>query len=57
MSIKELRNTVDKIIIRYSDFDNKKNIINKIMGEVMKTARNRIDGKIVREIVERKINV
>ena len=55
MSIKELKKVVDKIIMEYKS-NKKKNIpFNSIMGEVMKTARNRIDGRIVAETVKNKL--
>ena len=32
-------------------------LFNRIMGEVMKTARNRIDGKLVNEVVKNKMGL
>ena len=53
MTIEELKKAVDETIVQFS---NPKNLNFKaIMGEVMKTARNRIDGKLVKEIVEKKL--
>jgi len=55
ISVKELENVVDKVLNQYS----KKNKINRplktIMGEVMKVVRTRIDGKIVKEVLEAKL--
>jgi len=55
ISVKELENIVDKVLKEY--VKNKK--INRpfktIMGEVMKVSRNRIDGKLVKEVLENKL--
>ena len=53
---KELVNIVDKSIMKFTNNNNK--IIrpfNTIMGEIMKSARCRVDGEIVKELVEEKI--
>jgi len=55
MSAKELQIVVDEALTRYSN-PKKIRIPFKItMGEVMKIARNRMDGKLVAEVVETKL--
>ena len=55
MSIKELEEEVDKIIAQYSNPKIGKQTLKCIIGNVMKVARNRIDGKLVMEIVTKKL--
>ncbi len=57
ISIKELKNIVDEVLTQYSS-PKKNNIqFKRIMGEIMKVARNRIDGKLVKELVEAKLDM
>jgi glutamyl-tRNA(Gln) amidotransferase subunit E len=51
MSIEEIHNVVGKIIGHYSNPNNTNRSIKVIMGEVMKVARDRIDGKLIKEVV------
>jgi len=55
MSPKELDVEINKILKQYSSLK-KNRPLKTIMGEVMKTVRNRIDGKIVKEALEKKYN-
>ena len=55
MSVEELKNVVDEAIAKYSNPKKTGKPFKIIMGEVMKNARNKIDGKLVKEIVETKI--
>jgi glutamyl-tRNA(Gln) amidotransferase subunit E len=55
MSFGELEIIVDNAINVKSNPKNKKVSFSMVMGEVMKTARNRIDGKIVKDVVEKKL--
>jgi len=54
MSPKELHVEINKVLKQYSGLK-KNRPFKTIMGEVMKTARNRIDGEIVKEALEKKI--
>ncbi len=54
MSLKELQTVVDDVLVQYSNLKKINHPFKIIMGEVMKTARNRIDGKLVNEIVKTK---
>jgi glutamyl-tRNA(Gln) amidotransferase subunit E len=53
LAVEELKKSVDKTIKKSPNPRNLK--LKPVMGEVMKTTRNRIDGKIVKEIVEKKL--
>lgn len=53
MSMEELDMAVGKVLDQYPNRGEKRHSFGFIMGEVMKYARNRIDGKIVKEAVER----
>jgi len=55
MSIEELEMEVDKVIGQYSNPKNTKRSINVIIGEVMKVVRNRVDGKLVKDVVTNKL--
>ena len=55
MSDEELQNAVDEALNQYSNPKKASNLFKIIMGEVMKSARNRIDGKLVAEVVETKL--
>jgi len=57
MSIEELQNVVDEVLAQYSNPKKTNRPFKIIMGEVMKVARNRIDGKIVKEVVETKLGI
>ena len=53
MSVEDLDITINKVLTHYSHPKNNRPF-KTIMGEVMKTARNRIDGKVVKEALEKK---
>jgi Glu-tRNA(Gln) amidotransferase subunit E-like FAD-binding protein len=55
LSMEELQKEVDKVIDQYSNPKNIKRSINIIIGEVMKVTRNRVDGKLVKEVVTKKL--
>jgi len=55
MSIEELQNVVDEALTRYSNPKKISSPFKITMGEVMKIARNRMDGKLVAEVVETKL--
>ena len=55
ITIKELEKTIDKVIDEFKKKNKLDRPLNTIMGEVMKTARNNIDGKIVKETLEKKL--
>jgi len=55
MSIEELQNVVDEALTQYSNPKKINRPFKIAMGEVMKVARNRIDGKLVKEVVETKL--
>jgi len=55
MSIEELQNVVDEALTRYSNPKKISSPFKITMGEVMKIARNRMDGKLVAELVETKL--
>ena len=57
MKLQELKNIVDKVVKKYSNGNKTITSVNYIMGETMKFARNRIDGKIVMEVVKKKMNL
>jgi glutamyl-tRNA(Gln) amidotransferase subunit E len=54
MSLEELQNVVDEVLARYSNLKKINHPFKIIMGEVMKIVRNRIDGKLVNEVVKTK---
>jgi len=55
MSIEELQNVVDEVLAQYSNPKKIDRPFKTIMGEVMKVARNRIDGKLVKDVVKTKL--
>ena len=55
MSIEELENVVDKVIAQHSNPKKLKHPFRVIMAEVMKIAQNRINGKLVREVINEKL--
>jgi glutamyl-tRNA(Gln) amidotransferase subunit E len=55
LSIDKLENVVDEVLLQFSNPKNMSRPFNIIMGEVMKVARNRIDGKLVKELVNKKL--
>lgn len=55
MSVEELKVIVNDRLKEKSNPKNKKVRFSAVMGEVMKTARNRIDGKIVKDVVEKNL--
>ncbi len=55
MSIEELQRVVDEALTRYSNPKKISSPFKITMGEVMKIARNRMDGKLVAEVVETKL--
>ena len=55
MSVEELQHVVDEIIAKCNDLKNSDESVKTIMGNVMKIARNRIDGKIVKDAVKTKL--
>ena len=54
MFLEELQNVVDEVLAQYSNLKKINRPFKIIMGEVMKIARNRIDGKLVNEVVKTK---
>ncbi|OYT28761.1 Glu-tRNA(Gln) amidotransferase GatDE subunit E [Thermoplasmatales archaeon ex4572_165] len=57
MSIEELKNVIDESLTRYSNPKKISSPFKITMGEVMKIARNRIDGELVAEVVKTKLRV
>ena len=55
MSIEELEKVVDKVILLHSNPKKPKHSFRVIMAEVKKVAQNRIDGKLVREVINEKL--
>jgi len=55
MSIEELQNVVDEVLAQYSNPKKIDGSVETIMGKVMKFARNRIDGKLVKDVVKTKL--
>jgi len=55
MSPQELKKLVDSLSNQYFNSKEKQPSLDMIMGEVMKTTRNRIDGKLVKQAVQNKI--
>lgn len=55
LSIDKLGNVVNEVLLQFSNPKNMSRPFNIIMGEVMKVARNRIDGKLVKELVNKKL--
>lgn len=55
MSIEELQNVVDEVLAEYSNPKKIGRPFKIAMGEVMKFARNRIDGRLVKEVVKTKL--
>jgi len=51
----EIKEIVEKILLNYSNTKKEKISLNQIMGEVMDIIRYRVDGKIVKEVVELKL--
>jgi len=56
MTINDLTKLVTKEISKYPKVKKTEKIKKIIMGEVMKTAKNRIDGKLVYEVIESKLS-
>ena len=56
MSIKELENALNEIITQYKKPKNVMPRFGVIMGKIMKVARNRIDGRVVKDMVVIKLN-
>jgi len=57
MSIEELQKVVDEVSAQYSNPEKTGSLFKVIMGKVMKVARNRIDGKLVKEVVGAKLGI
>jgi len=57
MSIKELQKVVDEIIVEFSNPKKTVNSYKFIMAESMKVARNRIDGKLINEVVKNRLGL
>ena len=57
ISIEDLKKIVDEVYIKFSNAKRSIYLFNRMMGEVMKTARNRIDGKLVNEVVKNKMGI
>lgn len=57
MSNEELQNVVDKIVNKYPNNKKTNSSFNIVMGEVMKVARNRIDGKLVSDVVKNNLGI
>jgi glutamyl-tRNA(Gln) amidotransferase subunit E len=57
LSIKDLQGVVDEVVARCSNPQKVDCTFNRIMGEVMKIARNRIDGAFVSDVVKTKLGV
>ena len=55
ISIEELENVVDKIITQYSNPKTLKHPLRVIMAEVMKVVQNKIDGKLVKDVIAEKL--
>lgn len=55
MSMKTLQKVVDNVVVKYSNPPKNNLQFKPVMGQVMKVARNRIDGKIVKDMVVTKI--
>ena len=55
MSSEELQNVVDEVLAQYNNPKKIDRPFKTIMGEVMKVARNRIDGKLVKDVVKTKL--
>jgi glutamyl-tRNA(Gln) amidotransferase subunit E len=55
MSTKELEKVVDDLVIQYSNPKKSDITFNRLMGDIMKIARNRIDGKLVKDIAENRL--
>jgi glutamyl-tRNA(Gln) amidotransferase subunit E len=57
MSIEELQKVVDEVLARYTNPKKIGRPFEIIMGKVMKVAQNRIDGKLVKGVVETKLEM
>ena len=55
LSIENLKGVVDEVVAKFSNPQKSEYSLNAIMGEVMKVARNRIDGKLVSDVVKTKL--
>lgn len=55
LSVEDLQDVVDEVVAKCSKSQRVECSIDRLMGEVMKVARNRIDGKIVYDLVESKV--
>ncbi len=57
LPIEELQKVVDEVLAQYSNPKKNSRPFKTIMGKVMKIVRNRIDGKLVKEVVEIKLKM
>ncbi len=57
MPIEELQKVVDEVLARYPNPEKNGRSFKAIMGKVMEVARNRIDGKLVKGVVETKLKM
>jgi len=55
MSIEELQDVVDEVLAQYNNPRKIDSSVKTVMGKVMKVARNRIDGKLVKDVVKTKL--
>lgn len=56
LSVEHLQGIVDEVVKTFSNTEPTNCSFNKVMGDVMKVARNKIDGKIVSDIVKTKLS-
>jgi len=56
LSMDDLNDVVDEVVTRCSNPTTIDCTVHSIMGEVMKVARNRIDGKVVHDVVKTKLS-
>ena len=57
LSIEDLEGVVDEVVTRFSNPQKSEYSFNAIMGEVMKVARHKIDGKIVSDVLKNKLKM
>ena len=55
MSVEELQNVVDEVFVQYNNPKKIDDSVKTIIEKVMKVARNRIDGKLVKDAVKTKL--
>lgn len=55
ITIKELEKAIDKVLAKFKEDNKLDRPLKTMIGAVMKTARNNIDGKIVKETLEKKL--